>query len=359
MVSGNPPCPPEDATDGVAELATAPSVELLARAYRGARASLAASAHNAEHPRRTVGRLSALNDAAAQRALELVAEPGLTSLRDRVAILALGSVGRREQSLATDHDSAGVYEAGLSSAEARAFAEFAGRAVAALEAVGLTPCPRHTTAANPAWRKDLDRWRDDLDRWIAIPTQEHMVRFGMFQDLRTVFGNSRFEAELQARIRDAVARSPRFLPHLARNIVRFPPPLGAFGRLRLERGPEHRGTLNVKKAGLFAITEGVSLLALEAGIQDGSTWDKLEALAEQEVAPCFDLAGLAGAFSFLVGLRLAAQFRAESCGTAPSNYLDPAELGPGDLEQLRNALRTVAGFLRCLGTHFQLQWFPG
>ncbi len=359
MAIAPPPRLPGTEADFGLEASSAPSLAALAEAYRGARAAAIAAARTGASPRHTVEAISAINDRVARRALELVQGPDPPGWGDRWAVLALGSVGRREQALATDHDSAGVYDPGVSPREARDLEALATRGVAALAAVGLTPCPRHTTIANPAWLQDADRWGREVEQWIGTPTQEHMVKFGMFQDLRTVFGSPRFEAALKDRIQGAVSCNPRFLPHLARNIVRFPPPLGAFGRLRLERGPEHRGTLNLKRAGLFAITEGVSLLALEAGIQGGSTWEKIEALTGQPSLGGFALPRLSTAFSSLVGLRLDAQLRATARGAEPSNFVDPAELSPQDREGLRAALETVAGFLRRLAARFELQWYPG
>jgi CBS domain-containing protein len=45
-----------------------------------------------------------------------------------------------------------------------------------------------------------------------------------------------------------------FLPHMARHVCHFPPPLGWFGRLKVESHGPYRGKFNLKKAGIFANT---------------------------------------------------------------------------------------------------------
>ena len=71
-----------------------------------------------------------------------------------------------------------------------------------------------------------------------------------------------------------------FSPNMARNIIRFKPPIGMFSRLLVETAGEGRGKLDLKKGGLFALTRGISLIALEEGICGGTTWSKIERLRQ-------------------------------------------------------------------------------
>jgi hypothetical protein len=91
------------------------------------------------------------------------------------------------------------------------------------------------------------------------------------------------EDELQQHILSGIKRHSLFLPCVARNIVSFVPPIGMFGRIKVEKSCEHKGKVDLKKAGIFAVTSGISLLALEMGMVNGSTWDKLDHLEESRV----------------------------------------------------------------------------
>jgi len=130
--------------------------------------------------------------------------------------------------------------------------------------------------------------------------------------------------------------------------------VGMFGHIRTERRGEHRGEVDLKKAGIFAVTEGASLLALENGATGGSTWEKLELLGERGILPPRDLAIVEQAYSYLVRLRLQRQLRSIEAGKPPSNYLNPLAIPDVERDQLRQALKGVATFLRILRVRFKL-----
>jgi CBS domain-containing protein len=141
---------------------------------------------------------------------------------------------------------------------------------------------------------------------------------------------------------------------MARHIVRFPPPVGFFGHIRVERRGEHRGEVDLKKAGIFAVTEAASLLALEIGATGGSTWEKLELLRQRGVLPDRDVAVIEQAYSYLVQLRLERQLKALAAGHPPSNYLNPLAIPDLERDQLRQALKGVATLLRIIRVRFNL-----
>ncbi|MBE0616803.1 MAG: CBS domain-containing protein, partial [Proteobacteria bacterium] len=300
--------------------------------------------------------ISHFNDTITQRLIVLLERVEGVRLPEGSAYLVLGSEGRREQTLRTDQDSAAVYADDLSPAAVQEVARFSCRLVESLVEIGVPPCPGDTMASNPQWRRPLSEWLRALEQWISILKPEHMVNFGMFQDLRTVHGDPSLEARLKEHILDTVKRNSLFLPYVARNIVRFPPPLGWFGRIRVERSGEHKGTVNLKKAGIFAVTEGVSLMALEAGILDGSTWEKIEALAKKNAFPREELGRVDEAFTVLVQLRLTNQLRALAARESPTNYLDPKRITLAEAETLRGALTTVGSFLKSLRERYHLDY---
>jgi CBS domain-containing protein len=209
-------------------------------------------------------------------------------------------------------------------------------------------------ASNPQWRHSLSEWKFLLGQWINVPDPEHMVNFGTFQDFRTIHGDPSLEAQLRTHLLDTVQRFSLFFPYMARHIVRFPPPVGMFGHIRVERRGKHRGEVDLKKAGNFAVTEGASLLALESGATGGSTWEKLELLGERGILPARDMATVAQAYSYLVKLRLQRQLRSMEAGKPPSNYLNPLAIPDIERDQLRQALRGVATLLRILRVRFNL-----
>jgi CBS domain-containing protein len=300
--------------------------------------------------------ISHFNDAFTLRLVSLLEAHEGTRLPERAAYLALGSEGRGEQTLRTDQDSAIVYADDFPAERFPELEHFSVRLVSSLAAIGVPPCPGDTMASNPRWRHSLSEWKQILDQWISVPTPEHMVNFGMLQDLRTLHGDSSLEEQLHEHILAAVRRHSLFLPYMARHIVRFQPPLGMFGRIRVERRGEHRGKVDLKKAGIFAFTLGTSLLALEAGIVGGSTWDKMERLEKKGVLSAGDFEILDESFTFLVQLRLERQLRDLASGTKLSNHVDPMVMTDKEREQFRKALKGVSTLLRIIRDRYKLDF---
>ncbi len=294
------------------------------------------------------------NDSFSLRIIELMERDEGIRLPAGAAFLALGSEGRGEQTLRTDQDSAMIFADDLS-AEQRAAAErFACRLSDALEQVGVPKCSANTMASNPEWRHSLADWKLLLEQWLSQPIGDHMVRFGMVQDFRTLHGDVGLEHELQQFILAGIKRHGLFLPYVARNIVSFVPPLGMFGRIKVEQRGENKGKVDLKKAGIFAITSGVSLLALESGIVNGSTWDKLDRLEETRVLSVDFREIVDNAFSYLFKLRLHRQMRALAAGSEPSNSIDPLVMTDRERDRLRTALKGVGTFLRFIRDRYQL-----
>ena len=297
--------------------------------------------------------ISHLNDAFTLRIIALLQEEGIR-LPPGATYLVLGSEGRGEQTLRTDQDSAIIHADDFPDEAQEELARFSSRLVEALEMIGVPRCPGDTMASNPQWRHSLSEWKHQVEQWISVPKPENMVNFGMFQDFRTLHGDPSLEAELRAHLLETVRRNTLFFPYMARHIVRFPPPLSFFGHVRVERRGEHRGEVDIKKAGIFAVTETASLLALECGVSGGSTWEKLEMLRQKGILPERDAAVVAEAYSYLVQLRLQRQLKAIAAGKLPSNYLNPLAIPDVERDQLRQALKGIAILLRIIRMRFNL-----
>jgi CBS domain-containing protein len=298
--------------------------------------------------------ISRLNNAITLRLILLLENREGIYLPEGATLLVLGSEGRGEQTLRTDQDSAIVYADDFPPENHYHVECFANRLVDALEEIGVPRCPGNIMVTNPVWRHNLTQWKQLLNRWIAVPTPENMLNFGIFQDLHPLHGTHSLGAELRNHIRTSVHNSSHFFPNMACHAVRFPTGLGMFGSIRVERRGDNKGKIDIKKAGIFAITVGVSLLALEIGCNSGTTWDKLEILGKHNVVRVGDLKIIAEAFSCLVHLRLELQLREMLAGRTPTNHLDPKSLSDDERTAFRQALRGVNTFLYVFNNHYKL-----
>jgi CBS domain-containing protein len=270
------------------------------------------------------------------------------------AYLVMGSEGRCEQTLRTDQDSAIVYRDNLSPDKLIEVRRFAHRIVAALESVGVPLCPGNMMANNPEWCHSISEWRHLTTQWIANPGPENTVNFGVFQDIRVLHGEAFFEEELRSHIIECARLNSIFFSGMALNIIRFKPPLGMFGRLLVEKSGKGRGKIDLKKGGVFTLTRGIGLIALEAGIMGGTTWEKLSRLHHLNIVSDHDLETLTDSFTFLIKLRLVKQLVAASEGTDPDNLINPLELTDKEHSLLCSAFKGVNTLIAILRGRYRL-----
>lgn len=273
-------------------------------------------------------------------------------LRDTSCLFLMGSEGRGEQLLHTDQDNGLLLAPG---ADEKAAGEAAGRLVEALERLGLPRCPGGVMASNPRWRLGLAKMERDIVRCVEQPGGEALLRLAMLADARAVAGRSDLLEAMRTALKTQLAAHPAVLARMARQILAFETPLGVFSSFVLEKG-EHRGELDLKKGGLFPIMHGVRVFALEAGIDETNTFERIERLRELgRFEPAF-ARDLAGAYDFMLSLRLVAMLEDVSAGRpATDSHIAPDRLDHFERDLLRDALRTVERFKRLVHHHFKLQ----
>lgn len=273
------------------------------------------------------------------------------SLRDASCLFLMGSEGRGEQLLRTDQDNGLLLDAGSDEDMAGEAAE---RLVEALERLGLPRCPGGIMASNPLWRRPVNGLTDMIRQAVAKPEGEALLRLAMLADARAVVGRGELMQAMRAELHAQLAAHPTVLARMAAQILAFETPLGVFSGFVLEKG-EHRGELDLKKGGLFPIMHGVRVFALEAGIGETNTFERIERLRELgRFEPAF-ARDLAGAYDFMLSLRLTAMLEDVSAGLpATDSHIAPDRLDHFERDLLRDALRTVERFKRLVHHHFKL-----
>ena len=126
------------------------------------------------------------------------------------------------------------------------------------------------------------------------------------------------------------------------------------GASRSRSAGDFRGQLDVKKAGIFAITEGIKVLALAEGIVGGGTRERLEALVSAGVFDRARADDLETCFSTLVYFRLRSQVTAIREGRKPNNYIDLQHFTRTEKGRLKLALDGVETFQEFLKLRYSL-----
>jgi CBS domain-containing protein len=197
-------------------------------------------------------------------------------------------------------------------------------------------------ASNPRWNLPLGEWQAQFRHWIERPEPEALLHASIFFDLRPLAGELGLGQRLQAQIAEQAPRGRRFQTLLANEARHHGPPLGLFGRLRLERTGEQRGKLDLKRGGLMPIVDLARLFSLQRGIQETGTFARLRRLGELGALPLESTRDLAAAYEFLLLLRVRSQLAQRAAGRPIDNYVEPRRLARADRALLRENLALIA-----------------
>lgn len=297
-----------------------------------------------------------INDALLIKIVDILTEEEFFNIPRPLSFVALGSEGRIEQTLKTDQDNAIIFSDDFGEAEREKIKNFSIRLVDALIEIGVPPCPGGTMAKNPQWRKSLSEWKEEVDGWMRIPSPDNILHYSMFSDVRTVWGDPLFEARIKEHIIKRGSENTIFLAHMAKNVVRFEPPLGLFGKIKAIKEGEHKGKIDIKSGAIFPISDGIKVLALEGGFLSGGTREKIELLKGSGSLSRNDATDLLTTFNFFSMLRLRTQIEAIEAGRPPSNYINPDELNNIEKMSLKIGFESVKSFQNLLKLRFRLNF---
>jgi len=290
--------------------------------------------------------VSDLNRRLFARLFDLVAP---NPVRTAGCLIVMGSEGRGEQTVRTDQDNALILAEPVVES---ALAAFRRDFTEALEAFGFAPCPGNVMVRNRLWSRTAEDYLTTFHQWIALPSPESHMNVAILYDAVAVAGNPRLLASVKAGLIEAVRGRSAFMVHFARAIDAFPMPIGFFNNLLMRDG--QHDSVDLKKGGIFPIVHGVRSLALERGMTETGTAERIDRLTDIGIFSRDFGRELTQSLYFLMTLRLDAQLAA--AGTA-SALVRPAELSSMQRDLLREAFHVVKQFREIVRHHFNLGAF--
>ena len=336
------------------------SVEGLAQAQQrvsGLLPLLLREGAKASHITRVVAEM---NDHVVERILEL-AENNLGPAPVAYCWVVLGSEGRREQTFKTDQDNAIIY-ADVDAADYQVTEEYFARLAKfvqdALLQCGYPLCPGDFMATNPRWRRSLSGWRESFSTWIGNGDRRSTEDALLFFDMRPVAGDASLYEDLAAHNRDLLEGASLFKSVLAKISINHKPPLGFFRTFVVERGGEHKDELDIKWYGTGPIVNAARLYALDQGIRDTNTLDRLAALKPDGSLTEALLRDLQEAFEFLTLLRVEIQLQRLRDGQPTGNYVRPGSLNHLQRSLLKEAFHASARAQSAIIDRFESAVWP-
>jgi CBS domain-containing protein len=269
-------------------------------------------------------------------------------LQNKCCLIVMGSEGRGEQVVRTDQDNGLILSEPV---DAKALQKFRDEFSGALAEFGFPPCPGRVMVDNPLWSRTLDEYVSDFSVWITTPDEQSAMNVAIFYDAAAVAGDDSLLSRAKMALVEKLSNERVFLGRFAKSIEAFEPPIGLFNRLKLEEGDGD--ALDLKKGGIFPIVHGVRSLAIEQGLTETNTFERLAKLADLDLLKPEFSRHLARALDYLQTLRLDAQLDAAASGS----LLRPGELTSMDRDLLRDSFQVVKQLRDLLRHHFNLNMF--
>ncbi len=283
--------------------------------------------------------ITELNDEIFRRTIKLTIDE-IGEAPVKFSFLVFGSHGRKEQTLKTDQDNAIIYDGEGDKVESW-MGVFSNKVVENLVKVGFPRCPGDMMVSNPYWRGNLLQWKERMYNLFLNPVPEKILKFSVFYDHRTIWGDLFFEDSLRKIIYEGIKDHPGFLARFAKIAAERKPPIGLFGRFIVEKSGEHKNELDVKGRGCLPITECIKVLSLLHRIDKTSTFERIREL-KNKGALSEELAEEAlFSYDFLLKLRIRNHIRLYKEGVELHNYINPEHLSSVERKLLKESFAVI------------------
>ncbi|MDP5172214.1 MAG: DUF294 nucleotidyltransferase-like domain-containing protein [Bacteroidia bacterium] len=266
--------------------------------------------------------------------------------------MALGSEGRREQTLSTDQDNAIIYEDVEPERREHVrdyFLRLGERVSDDLNMVGFEYCSGGLMAKNPKWNHSLSHWKSRYTTWVQEPTPNNVMIGSTFFDCRAIYGSAALWEDLRGHILGLLTHNSQgFLGQLARAALINKPPLTFFGNLLFEDLEDKKKVLNIKRA-MQTISDFARINALKHGLIVTNTGERLLELRKKEVLQEDEYRELHQSFYFMMRLRLTHQAGQMAATISPDNFLSNEEVSRIEKVTLKQIFRLIETYQKRIG----------
>lgn len=269
----------------------------------------------------------------------------------RFAFVALGSEGRKEQTIATDQDNAIIFEdVGEDNVQKikNYFLKFAETVNNHLAHVGYELCIGGMMAKNPKYTLTLSDWKKQFTSWINTPEPQNIIDTAVFFDFRCIYGDNFFTDELRKHVNLLIDKKAIFVYHLAQTVIQYRSPLNIFGNI----ASGDNETFDIKKILLPVITF-IKVFSLQRKLSETNTLQRLEQLLIQNVIQKSMYEELKQAYNFLMGLRFDTQTNALNEFRKPDNTINIKNLTEIEKSTLKKIFSLISEMQTKLNLEFR------
>lgn len=287
--------------------------------------------------------ISTVTDAITRRLIEFAIDE-MGDPPARFAFMALGSEGRREQTLVTDQDNAIIFEdvPNEKMAEVNRYFLYFGKKINLwLDRIGYQYCKGEVMAGNPQWCQPLLRWKKYFSDWVNRRSKDGILGAAIFFDFRIVYGSEQYGEELRKHIHREVLGKDQFFGLLARETATYKIPTNLFRNNPPEaQMPE---SFNIKNA-ISPMVDFVRVYSVQNGVSESESLLRLEKLFRLNVISESDYHEIENMFCRMMKVKFRSQVRKILANQAPDNIVSQDELTALEQSMVRKTFSEIKQF---------------
>lgn len=254
----------------------------------------------------------------------------------RYCWLVYGSQAREDQTMGSDQDNGLLLEARPDENQAAYFAGMSEYVCKGLAKCGIKLCAGNIMASNPDLRLSLDDAIKEAQGWVNAPTNDAIMHFNIFLDVRGVAGDLQLFRQMQEK-RAPLLKQKMFLAALARHNNEVSVPLSMFQKFVYAKGLNKKDCIDLKVQAIAIINNIVRIYALANSVSVPSTPARLANLPAGSGLSTRDAQNLKDIWLFLNRLR----WRHQLTQNVTDNYVSVSELSSIEKHQLKAAFKAI------------------
>jgi len=197
-------------------------------------------------------------------------------------------------------------------------------------------------ASNPRWCQPLSVWKRYFSGWINDPVPDAVLKSLIFFDFRALHGEFSLADDLRDALTSMLEGQTLFFGYMANTIINNMPPLNLFKSFVVEKSGEHKNEFDLKVKGIAPLVDVVRLFALERGVRETSTLERIAALKERHTIVKEYADDLEHAFEFIMLLRIQHQLEQIEAGKTPDNFINPQKLSNLEKRTIKDEFHLIS-----------------
>ncbi|WP_298749448.1 DUF294 nucleotidyltransferase-like domain-containing protein [uncultured Arcobacter sp.] len=265
-------------------------------------------------------------------------------LMKNACLVVMGSEGRNEQIVKTDQDNALIVRDGIDVEQYRPYME---EITKTLIDFGYPPCEGNIMVSNPFWCKSFQAYTDETKKWIEAPDMQNYMDLAIFFDSFAVAGDKELLIKLKDDLFNKLHDQDVFMAYFAKATLTFDTPSIVANFMTKTH------FIDIKKAGIFPVVQGIRSLALREKIRETTTEKRIKILEQRKVLPTNLANELLEAFDILCTLRLKSQLIKLQDNKKINNEIDTHSLGKIERDLLKDSFKIVVDFKKFISYTFR------